>query len=440
MYFTANVIDDSSLSRNHRTIVVASFVILLAIYLATGTYDARQTTDTRASAVAAWSLGERGTFFLPDETQDVPWERPARDGRTAIARFPGATIWAAPFYALWPGVPNEIESAEDVPYGPAGVAAAIAAALAVSILTSVIIRDHDERTAVLVAIAVGLGSTVWSVAADALWTHGPALVGVSLILYGVRSERPSLATLGTLFAVLSRPPLVVAALVMAVWAASTHRRTTLLSIALGGGLAVMILMAVNYLVFTDPLPTSGYETGPLTTMPDPRDVGVRIVGSLVSPTRGVLVTSPWLFVLLPVAAAAWRDSESWVQASCAGGIIYAVVQLALYSYTGGQGYFGGRFLIESLVLATPLLASAWRAGKVDDRLFRWVAAGALTISVLGNLAGTTLLDPDRGKEPFDHFRERWVSSHRSAVGEGDGFVLGSSSGGATAGRRGSTTA
>lgn len=382
------------------------FLALLAVYLLTGTYDEHQTTDTRATAIAAWNLAERGTLYLPGGLQDVPWERETRDGRTAIARFPGTLIWATPIYVLWPTPAGSLESAEQVPFAPAGVAAALSSALGVAALFGALRLAVSPRPAAFVALAIGLGSTVWSVAADALWTHGPSIAGVSLALYALASQRHLLATLGAAVAVASRPSIAVAFLILGLWTIGDRRKVGM-AVWVGTGLGCAAVIAVTLALFDQWLPTAGYEVegAPFAL---PADLGSRVLGALASPTRGLLITSPWLIVLAGGISTGWRECDPWVRGAAVGGIVYGLVQLAVYPYWGGQGYFGGRFLIESLIFWSPLLAVIYERRIERDLAWMRLFIGASVLALIVNLAGTTVLDPPRGQEPWQHFRERFL--------------------------------
>ena len=83
---------------------------------------------------------------------------------------------------------------------------------------------------------------------------------------------------------------------------------------------------------------------------------VRNIGmALFSPTRGLLVWSPFLIVLLPGLPAAWRAAPSWVRGGALGGLVYLLVQYKANRYSGGDGFAAYRYPLEALTASAPLL-------------------------------------------------------------------------------------
>ena len=56
--------------------------IVASVFLTTANYTLAQNIDTQAAAVAAWSLGVRGTVVLPDDWPEeaVAWSVVSEDG------------------------------------------------------------------------------------------------------------------------------------------------------------------------------------------------------------------------------------------------------------------------------------------------------------------------------------------------------------------------
>jgi hypothetical protein len=106
-----------------------------------------------------------------------------------------------------------------------------------------------------------------------------------------------------------------------------------------------------------------------------------IVGTLVSPGRGIVFGSPFLVVLAVGLVAAWRVAPAWVRSSAVGGLLYIAVQLKANRFQGGDPFWSYRYPIETLTLLAPLLVLAWRE-CVRGRPLRQAWFGALvTISV-----------------------------------------------------------
>ena len=77
--------------------------------------------------------------------------------------------------------------------------------------------------------------------------------------------------------------------------------------------------------------------------------------ALLSPTRGLLMWSPFLIILLPGLGAAWRSAPSWVRGGALGGLLYLLVQLKANRYSGGSGFATYRYPLEAVTAAAPLL-------------------------------------------------------------------------------------
>jgi hypothetical protein len=81
-----------------------------------------------------------------------------------------------------------------------------------------------------------------------------------------------------------------------------------------------------------------------------------------------------------------------VRSSAVAGVVYAIVQLRANGWDGGLDYFGSRLLLETLVLASPLLVLAFREFVLPSvRAFRWLVGVVLLGSVVLHGLGATVL-------------------------------------------------
>lgn len=368
---------------------------LLVVYLATATYGLPQSPDPRAAALPAWQLAERGTLYLDAYAGDNPWLVETR-GRVASNRQPGVIGWAVPFYALAPGGGG----AGTPPMGPAGVAAAVSAALAMGVLAVVLARVVPSTTAVAGAYVAGLATATWTVSADALWPHGPAQLALALGMLGLAGRLHAQAGLAFGAALLIRPNTAVVAAVTGLYAAWRKRSPRpAIAVGLGSGVGLAALVAYNALMFGEPSIAGGYPddfTDRLATMTLWTYVE-NVVGTLVSPGRGVLVLSPFLLVLAPGLVAAWRAAPDWVRGSALAGLVYMALHLRMNRFWGGTNFFSYRYPLEALTLAAPLLALAWRQWASRTPRRRWwfttTLAASVAVHALGALQFTAPLSP-----------------------------------------------
>lgn len=367
---------------------------LLVVYLATASYAMPQSPDPVAAAMPARQLAEHGTLSLDGDTDDNPW-LVETGGRVVSNRQPGVILWGVPFYALAPG-----DSSGPLPLGPAGVAAAASAALAMGVLALALRRVAPGSTAAAAAGVAGLATATWTVSADGLWPHGPAQLWLALALVAVGAERHVHAGLAYAAALLTRPNTAVMAAVSGLYLSWTRRsvRPALL-VGAASGLGLAALVAYNTVVFGEPSISGGYPddfTDRLTAM-TVRTYAENVVGTLVSPGRGVLVLSPFLLVLVPGLRSAWRAAPDWVRASALAGLVYMALHLRMNRFWGGTNFFSYRYPIEALTLAAPLLVLAWRQWAArTPRRRRWMAtavAASVAVHALGAVYFTAPLSP-----------------------------------------------
>jgi hypothetical protein len=403
-------------------------LLLLPIYLLTATYTLEQLNDTRATAISAWSLGARGTLALPAEwlEEHIDWGVQGRDGRTYTDRFPGATVWAAPFYSVTELFTPRASSPPHpylLNYAPAAVAAAFATALAIVAAFLVYRRIESRRRAWLAALFLGLGTGMWSVAADAMWTHG---VGSLFLLLGVLASggrRYALAGVAFGVAILCRPQYAVIPAIIGIW--EGYRFRDLLPVIKIGalssvGLALMSIYSQFY--FGTWLPIAGYgakKVGSVASIGG-ADFLENVVLGLVHPYRGILIYTPILLLLLPGIDRGWRVAPPWVRSAAVAGVVYAVVQLRANGWYGGLNYFGSRLLLETLVLASPLLLLTLRHYVLPTgrRAVRISLVVVLAASLLTHALGATTRS--EGLYVVERpFAERWDEFCRQEPDECD---------------------
>ena len=182
-------------------------------------------------------------------------------------------------------------------------AAAIATLTAFALLT-VLLKLGLGREAWLAATAAALGSNLWCTASQSLWQHGPAALMLTLLSLLLLPEAPSavrfvLAGLAAGLLVCSRPIDLAFAVTTAVWVTIRHPRqlvwflspAVVLGAALIGYNRAFLGAAGGY-----------YSNLDAATFATPWLEGLQ--GTLLSPSRGLFVFSPWTliaFAYLPFA-------------------------------------------------------------------------------------------------------------------------------------------
>lgn len=361
----------------------ALFFPLFLLYASTATYEGGQVNDAIASAVPAWYLANHHTLTLPEDEVPVNvWFVEAK-GRTVSNRFPGVIGFAVPFYALTRGQATHPTVPE------ASIAAAFASALAMALLALLLRRVVDTRLAVAGAVAFALGTTTWTVSASSLFTHGPSQLWLVVAL--LLSSRGAWGATVPVYAaaVLTRPHLVLVPGVAALWHGLRERAWRAAAWLLAGCvLGLALLLAYNHHVFGGWRLNGGYKVsvGDAVTR-HPFGVLGNVLGTLVSPSRGLLGTSPFLLLLLPGLRRAWRVAPPWARAAALGGTAYLLLQLEANRFSGGTGFYGYRLPLEALTAAAPLLVLAYREWVAPVVWRRRAFGGLLAYSVAAQTLG-----------------------------------------------------
>jgi hypothetical protein len=254
--------------------------------------------------------------------------------------------------------------------------AALTTAGAVALLFVAFLRISSTRVAVFGALVFALGTGTWSVASQALWQHGPAMLFIALALL---HPAPKYAGFAWIPAVLTRPISASIGLASSAYEIVRKRRVEyavvpLASILLGSALFLLY----NRWAFGSWSPFAAYGFNPVLTGLDVDLISwLRNVGSaLVDPRRGILTISPFLVILLPGLARAWRNSPRWVRGAAMGGVAYLLVHYKFHDFAGGHFFFGYRYPLEGLLALAPLLLlshQAWVAMTRYRSTLFWIA-------------------------------------------------------------------
>ena len=269
---------------------------------------------------------------------------------------PGITLLALPL--LLPAVLAEPLPELATLIRAGHLAGAVIEALATLLLWSVLARFVPARWALGLILLYALGTSVRTVASQALWQHA----GVHLALAGA-----------LVLALREAPPARGREMfpgVLIGLGAVVRQTTGLVALGLGGlsprhllftligALAgVLPLLLWNLLAFGHPF-EQGYGPKPFGA-----DIVLGLYGLLLSPSRGLLVYAPYLAFALASLALAWRR-PGLVASRLRGLSLVWLATLALYAtyaeWWGGR-VFGPRFLDD---LAPVLFAAlAWGIGQ-----------------------------------------------------------------------------
>jgi hypothetical protein len=268
------------------------------------------------------------------------------------------------------------------------IAASTVAALSAALLYLLLRRRAPRGDAVLLTMAYAFGTNTWATSSQALWQHGPAqllLVGALLAVTGDWTPR-RLAVAGLLCGLLiaNRPPDVLLAGSLALYLAASLPDKRLLvwfaaPIALVGGLA----FAYNLHYFGHPMGHYPLMTVMGRFFSYPPLWGT--LGLLLSPAKGLLVFSPFLFFLVARPFVTGAPADRLLTLCLTLGV---VAQILLYARTDWRaGYcYGPRFLIDLLpILIWMLVPVLARMGLALRLVFAAGVLAAMAIQVIGVL-------------------------------------------------------
>ncbi len=388
------------------------FLVCLPVYLANG--RPHPEVDCMAAPYVAWSLLRHGSCdvrYYPELKKYVGTIHIQKqpDGACVPMRTPGSALAAVPLMA-------PVALLHDQPLGETDMqqlgklAAAISIAAAAALFFAVC-RTVAPGAAWPATMLFAFGTCLYSVASQALWTHGPAVFWLCCALYLLTRARSDGQAAGVLhwlaagltlgLAVYTRPTTAFFTVATGVALLTRRQWRGAAWLAVGGLLPVAALCWYNWSHFGHVL-LGGYESDNWTASPP---LWIGLSGLLVAPSRGVFVYSPALLLALPGAwllvgpgcrpgpddrkgPARQAGSTKDIRVLLLAWLISAVVTLLFYArwydWRGGWCY-GPRFLCETMPVLCLLFAIAYERWPFGWR--RWTANGLVILSVLVHFIG-----------------------------------------------------
>ena len=412
---------------------LALWACLVVVYNANGREIG--SVDSQPVKYTARELALRGTLRLDQVIEELPGlaERPAfavdRQGhyRSAYPVLPG--LLAAVAAILLQGV-GLIDM--EAPLASSLIAALTASTLtaaAVALVFLALCRLVPVRVALTTAIGLGVGTNFWPVISQTMWRHETVAFGCALALWaGLRpaGEAPGhrrlwIAGLGLAMAGAARPQVAPLVAVLLLWLAARSGRAAWRSAVVVAAVAALDLGA-NYRWFGHVLGATPSLEAVHATVHDVSgsfgSVGEGLGGLLASPSRGLLIFSPVVFVAALGALTAWRRPRPqpdlwWL-------LLAAAVQLVAYAayavWWGGHTY-GPRYAVDILVPLAPAgaLGALWMsrrrwASAVGLALLAWsvVVAGAGAFVFPNERWNTSPADVDRNHERLWQVRDTQI--------------------------------
>lgn len=346
---------------------------LLAFGLAYFSINTDVGSDPKLTLVVSQVLVETGSPFLNPYANDELFGRPfaayLADGTILEANgrsvhyFPlGPSLLSVPFVAFARSFGGDMRTADN--YALQRLLAAVTVALMFWLAFALARVYLNFRTSFALALITVLGSSLISTLGTALWSHNYAVLctggALLLVVRQQQGKASSLypATLGLLLflSFINRPSAVAFILPVLVYLLWYSRRAFAVAALTSGGLLFGYL-AWNAAATGTLLP-SYFSAARLQAERAPLWVGV--VGNLISPSRGLLVFSPFLLPVIGAYGLYWRKlirlPVVWL---C---LVWCALQLLIIaraaSWWGGWS-FGPRLLTDMWPGLIVLIAILW---------------------------------------------------------------------------------
>jgi hypothetical protein len=255
------------------------------------------------------------------------------------------------------------------------VSASLLAAISVALFYLLLLRRIAPHSALLLTAAYAFGTTTWVISSQGLWQHGLAelLVICSLLLLTGQCTRSRVFAAGLVLGLIAcnRPPDLLIAAALGAYGLWWAKRFAPLFVASA------VLPAVPLLAYN--LGIVGHYAGAYGLVGDTsyfrHNLITGLAGLLFSPTKGLLVFSPFLIFLPFCLIRMLRDDGTrWI---CLAALVAVILQLLVYA--GGDWRQGGSWGPRWLTSIVPLLV--WMLPPVFTE-FR-TAARALFVAAVG---------------------------------------------------------
>jgi hypothetical protein len=299
---------------------------------------------------------------------------------------------------------------------------AVVVALVGVVLHRLLLLLDVRRAAVPALLAACLGSDLWTVGSQALWQHGPAalsLITAITLLHPHPVSRWRLALAGALTALLVACRLmdVVFAVAIVAWLAWTDWR------GLRWFLPAPILAGVALLTYNVSFFDSILGGQAVLEQYHPQRHGTSgtwsgnlvdgLLGTLLSPNRGLLVFSPWIAVALAtlvVPAVRRRLSAHSLICILILSLIPYLMMLSKYSVWWGGHCFGPRYWTDAIPLFAILFAYGLDWMLARSRVLAAISAMTVILAIAVQLIGAYCYPSSWNLEPRNvdlHHERLW---------------------------------
>ncbi len=319
-----------------------------------------------------------------------------RDGHLVSSYPQGAAMLAVPFFAVaqYTGYLKQWHH-----YRVVGkIAASTMVALSALFVFLALKLSIETPAAWLIALFYGLGTSAWSISSQELWQHGPGSLCLAIAVYALcRMERQPCHRFAVIagfflgFAIYCRLLNAIPAGALALFMLIHHRRHLIAFLA---PLLCMAGVIAYYNLSTFGNLTGGYDAIYQSKVHAWRQLdshnvyshplGQGLADILLSPSRGLLIYSPYLLPAFAGALYFWRRPASTLQRYLLLWVLLMSMVLAKNVLWWGGATFGPRYFSETCVALTLLVGGAWPYLKRFGFMkLLFIACGVLSIFIHG---------------------------------------------------------
>lgn len=301
---------------------------------------------------------------------------------------PGTSVTALPFLAVLRLFREDLRSDPALLWFGAKAIASLLVAASSALLFLAMRRWLSMRASIILALLYGTGTCVWTSSSQALWQHAPNEFFLALGTLFLVRERGHVDALMAGFAyacaAACRPTSLAFLVAVAGFLALAHR-PWIPAYALGSLPGVLGTFGYNARYLGSPF-RFGQSQLPVWDSLWSTPLAEGLAGLLVSPSRGLLVFSPFLVFALAGAVIAWKRREFSVLRPLP--LAVAAILLAHAKYTGWWGghSYGYRIIVDLVVPLTLLIVPVWTwvvATSLRRGAFACLAAWSVLLQVLG---------------------------------------------------------
>lgn len=384
------------------------FLALLVLLVALAVYQREKrslpTGDAVPSRYLPLSILDEHDFDLDEFAflyeEEVPYYI-SKSGGHYYSTYPiGSALAALPVYVAGRLAGRDFEGSGLLKMEK--FAASLMVAISASLLFVALHEFLGLRASLVLAAAYAFGTSSWSVSSRALWQHPSSQMfsALSLMLLAVGKRRPDLipwAGLACGLSVLCRPMNAIAAVILSAYVLHRHPRKLILFVLMGlpvaAGMAAYNIASFGSLVGGYAGCVNWYRDA----MPG-RIFFKNLLGLLVSPSRGLIIYSPFLLLSLCGIVVSWvRRRFGLLFYAGLVPVGYVLLMARWHMWYGGHT-FGPRLLADALpymvLLTVPVAEAVSRR-----RALAALAAGLILLSVTFHGLGAEVDDGKWNLEP-----------------------------------------